>query len=97
MAEKFSPFDPAEMLSSEEEIAIYLDEALKTNDAAYVAHALGVVARAKGMKTVAAQTGLSREHLYRSCSASGNPTLKTLLAVLSAVGVELTTRPATAH
>ncbi len=97
MAEKFSPFDPAEMLSSEEEIAVYLDEALKTNDAAYVAHALGVVARAKGMTAVAEHTGLSREHLYRSFSANGNPTLKTLLAVLQAVGIELTTRPAVAH
>lgn len=97
MPEEFAPFDAAEMLSSEEEISIYLDEALKTNDAAYVAHALGVVARAKGMKAVAEQTGLSREHLYRSCSASGNPTLRTLLAVLNAVGIELTARPATAH
>lgn len=69
-------------------------EAFETNDAAYIAHALGVVARAKGMAQIAGQTGLSREQLYRSFSDQGNPTLKTMLAVLKALGLELTTRVA---
>lgn len=74
-------------------MAIFMAEALQTNDAGYIAHALGVVARAKGMSQIAAQTGLSREQLYRSFSAKGNPTLKTTLAVMKALGVTLTAKP----
>ena len=55
-------------------------------------HALGVVARAKGMAQIAGQTGLSREQLYRSFSEKGNPTLRTTLAVMKALGVQLTAR-----
>ena len=67
-------------------------QAFETNDAGYVAHALGVVARAKGMAQIAGQTGLSREQLYRSFSENGNPTLKTTLAVMKALGIELTAK-----
>ena len=96
MAEKLTTYDPAEDLSSNESIAIFMAEALETNDAGYIAHALGVVARAKGMAQIAAQTGLSREQLYRSFSENGNPTLKTTLAVMKALGLELTAKVATA-
>lgn len=92
MAEKFTTFDPAEMLTSKEAIAIFMAEAFKTNDPAYIAHALGVVARTKGMAKIAKKTGLSREQLYRSFSENGNPTLKTTLAVMKALGIELTTK-----
>ena len=51
-----------------------------------------MVARAKGMAQIAGQTGLSREQLYRSFSEKGNPTLKTTLAVMKALGVELTAK-----
>jgi probable addiction module antidote protein len=92
MAEKFTVFDPAELLTSKENIAIFMGEAFKTNDPAYIAHALGVVARAKGMAQIAKKTGLSREQLYRSFSENGNPTLKTTLAVMKALGIQLTTK-----
>jgi len=95
MAETLTTYDPAEDLGSGEAMAVFMAEALQTNDAAYIAHALGVVARAKGMKQIAEQTGLSREQLYRSFSEQGNPTLKTTLAVMKALGIELTAR--TAH
>ncbi|MBU2817656.1 putative addiction module antidote protein, partial [Acidithiobacillus ferrooxidans] len=62
-------------------------------DAGYIAHALGVVARAKGMAQIAGETGLSREWLYRSFSERGNPTLKTTLAVMKVLGIELTAKP----
>jgi probable addiction module antidote protein len=91
---KLTVFDPAEYLDTEEAIAIFMSEALKTNDPGYIAHALGVVARAKGMSQIAAETGLSREQLYRSFSADGNPTLKTTLAVMKAPGIELTAKVA---
>ena len=92
MPKKLTTYDPAEDLISDEAIAVFLGEALQTNDVAYIAHALGVVARAKGMAQIAEETGLSREQLYRSFSVNGNPTLKTTLAVMKALGVELTTR-----
>jgi probable addiction module antidote protein len=94
MAEKLTPYDPAEDLASDKAISIFMAEAFQTNDTGYIAHALGVVARAKGMAQIAAQTGLSREQLYRSFSESGNPTLKTTLAVMKALGIELTAKPA---
>ena len=94
MAENLSNYDPAEDLGSDEAIAAFMAEALQTNDVAYVSHALGVVARAKGMAQIAAQTGLSREQLYRSFSAKGNPTLKTTLAVMNALGIKLTAKTA---
>jgi probable addiction module antidote protein len=90
--EKLTPYDPAEDLASDEAIAIFMAEAFQTNDVGYIAHALGVVARAKGMAQIADQTGLSREQLYRSFSEKGNPTLKTTLAVMNALGVKLTAK-----
>ena len=92
MAEKLTTYDPAEDLNSDEAIALFMAEAFQTSDAGYIAHALGVVARAKGMAQIAGQTGLSREQLYRSFSETGNPTLKTTLAVMRALGLELTAR-----
>ncbi len=92
MAEKLTNYDPAEDLGSDEAIAIFMAEALATNDVGYISHALGVVARAKGMAQIAEQTGLSREQLYRSFSEKGNPTLKTTLAVMQALGIELTAK-----
>ena len=94
VAEKWTSYDPAEDLGSDEAIAIFMAEAFGTNDAAYISHALGVVARAKGMAAIAEQTGLSREQLYRSFSKKGNPTLKTTLAVMRALGIELTAKTA---
>jgi probable addiction module antidote protein len=92
MSEKLTNYDPAEDLTSDEKIVIFMAEALKTNDVRYIAHSLGVVARAKGMAQIASQTGLSREQLYRSFSENGNPTLKTTLAVMNALGIELTAK-----
>ena len=92
MPKKLANYDPAEDLTSAKAIAAFMAEAFKTNDAGYIAHALGVVARAKGMAQIAKQTGLSREQLYRSFSAEGNPTLKTTLAITKALGLDLTTK-----
>lgn len=92
MAEKLTTYDPAEDLTSDEAIAVFMAEAFETGDATYIAHALGVVARAKGMADIAKETGLSREQLYRSFSENGNPTLKTTLAVMKALGIDLTAK-----
>ena len=90
MLEKLTTYDPAEDLTTDEAVATFMAEAFRTNDVTYIAHALGVVARARGMAQIASQTGLSREQLYRSFSENGNPTLKTTLAVMRALGIELT-------
>jgi len=92
VAEKLTDYDPAHALVDDNEIAAFLADALETGDAAFIAKSLGIVARAKGMAEIAHQTGLSREQLYRSFSADGNPTLKTTLAVMKALGVDLTAK-----
>jgi probable addiction module antidote protein len=92
MKKKLASFEPAEVLTSDEAIAAFMADAFESGDAGYIAHALGVVARAKGMAQIAGQTGLSREQLYRSFSERGNPTLKTTLAVMKALGIELTAK-----
>lgn len=90
MAEKRTIYDPAEDLRSDEAIALFMADAFETNDASYISYALGIVARAKGMTQIARETGLSREQLYRSFSERGNPTLKTTLAVMNALGIKFT-------
>jgi len=97
MAEKLTTYDPALALVDDEELAVFMAEAFETGDAGYIAHALGIVARAKGMAQIARDTGLSREQLYRSFSEAGNPTLKTTLAVMKALGIDLTAKPHTEH
>ena len=92
VAEKLTTYDPAEDLTSNVAIAAFMDEAFGTEDAGYIAHALGVVARVRGMARIARKTGLSREQLYRSFSENGNPTLKTTIVVMKALGIELTTK-----
>ena len=89
---KLTTYDPAAALVNDEEIAFFMADALETGDASYIAKALGIVARAKGMAQIAGQTGLSREQLYRSFSENGNPTLKTTLAVMKALGIELSAK-----
>ena len=92
MSEILTTYDPATALVDDEEIAAFMADAFETGDALYVAKALGVVARAKGMTEIARKTGLSREQLYRSFSENGNPTLKTTFAVMRALGIEMTAK-----
>lgn len=86
---KTRPFDPAQYLDDEESMAAYLSEALETNDAAFIADALGVLSRARGMTEIARETGLGRESLYKALSSDGNPELQTVLKVLKALGLKL--------
>lgn len=84
-------FDPAVYVETPEAAAAYLDEALATNDAAFIADALGVLARAKGMTEVAEAAGLGRQSLYKALAAEGNPRFETVLKVVSALGLRLST------
>jgi probable addiction module antidote protein len=88
-------FDEATYLTTDEDIAAYLTEALATGDTAVIAHALGVIARTRGMSRIASQTGLSRESLYRALSVDGNPEFTTVLRIMEAMGLRLTAEPTT--
>jgi probable addiction module antidote protein len=90
MALKVYPFDPARHLETEDDILYYLEAAMEGNDPKHIASALGDVARSKGMTELAKKAGLGRQALYSALSENGNPTLETLVAVLSALGLELT-------
>lgn len=90
-------FDPAEYLDDDAAIAGYLSDALETGDTAFIADALGVIARAKGMKQIAEDAGLSRESLYRALSANGNPEFGTVLKVIASLGLRLSASPAERH
>lgn len=80
-------FDATEYLDSDEAISIFLADALETQNPSYITHALGVVAKAIGITEIAKESGISRELLCRSIGENGNPTIETLLPVLSALGV----------
>jgi probable addiction module antidote protein len=90
---KTKPFDPAEYLDNSESIAAYMSEALESEDPAFIADALGVIARARGMSEVAREAGVSRESLYRALSANGNPEFATVLRVVRALGLQLSAIP----
>lgn len=93
MKHEVTAFDPAEYLDNDEMIAGYLSDALETQDSAFIADAIGVVARAKGMKRVAEDAGVSRESLYRALSANGNPEFGTVLKVLASFNIKLIAQP----
>ena len=82
-------FDPAEFLASEDDVVSYLNVWMEDGTPQEIARALGDVARSRGMTEIAKRTGLGRQALYNALSENGNPTLETLMAVLSALGLRL--------
>lgn len=89
--EKFSPYDTADYLKSTEDMVAYLEACMEEagDDPAFIAEALGTVARAHGMVKLARETGLTREGLYKALSTDGNPSFGTVLKVIRALGVKL--------
>ena len=81
------PWDPAEHLETEEDMAAYLNVALEEGDVGLIMATLGDIARARRMAMVAEETGLSRESL--SLSPNGNPEFATVLKVVRALGLRL--------
>ncbi len=86
-----SQYDVAGHLRTPEEMAAYFEACLEEadGDAAFVAKALGDIARAKGMSQVARDAGLSRESLYKALSGERSPDFATILKVVGALGLEL--------
>lgn len=91
MAARTTKFDVADYLESKADLAEYLSEALALEDPAYFQHALGAVARAKGMATIARKSGLGRQSLYKALSEDGNPEFSTVVKVLAALGIKIST------
>jgi probable addiction module antidote protein len=89
-------WDASEYLTSEEAIAAYVEAAFEDGDPATIAHALGNVARARGMSTIAKEAGVTREALYKALSAQGDPKLSTLLGVMKALGLKISVETAAA-
>jgi probable addiction module antidote protein len=93
---KTTRYDVAEHLRTPEEIAAYLEACLEeaAGDAAFIAKALGDIARAKGMSQVARDAGVSRESLYKALSGERSPSFDTVLKVIAALGIKLHAQPA---
>ena len=87
---KLSKWDSAEHLKTDEDMAAYLEACLQEagDDAAFIAKALGNIARAKGMTQLSKDTGLGRESLYKALSGEGNPSFATILKVTHALGLK---------
>ena len=88
------PFDMAEQLRDEQDIAAYLTLVLEEGDPGELAQALGVIARARGMTQIAAEAGMGREALYKALRADASPRFETILKVMHALGLRLSVQPA---
>ncbi len=94
---KTSPYDSAEYLDTAEAVNAYMEEALETDDPAFIAKALGTIARARGMSEIARKAGLSRESLYKALSTEGNPEFGTVIRVMQALGLKFSITATHSH
>lgn len=94
MVVNVSAWDASEYLETEEDIAAYLNAAMDEGDPALLQAALGDVAKARGMTAIAKEAGVSRESLYKSLSANGNPSFQTISKVSRALGLQIAFAPA---
>ena len=91
MTQKLSKWDSAQYLKTEEDMLAYFEACLEEagDDSAFIAKALGNIAKARGMTQLARDTGLGRESLYKALSGEGNPSFATILKVTRALGLQL--------
>lgn len=94
--ETFARYDSADYLQTEADIAAYLEAVMEEggDDPAYLARALGTVARARNMSALAREVGMSRVGLSKALSGEGNPTLSTVMKVAKALGLKVSIQPA---
>jgi probable addiction module antidote protein len=90
---KNKPLDIASYLDNSELIAEYLNVVMREGTAEDVAVAIGHVARAVGMSSIAASTGMSRPSLYKALGQGAHPQFATILQVLHALGLQVTLSP----
>ena len=91
--ETYTPWDSAEFLDDAESVVEYLRAALEESDPAFFVKAIGNVARAKGMSSIAQEAQLGRQNLYKALSGERDPRIGTLMKVLDSLGVQLTVAP----
>ena len=98
MTEKYTRWDAADDLKTEEDVAMYFDICLEEDpgDGSLIRRALGDIARARGMTQLARDTGLAREGLYKALSPEGNPEFATIMKVIKALGLKLGSHVGTA-
>lgn len=91
MNEKFSRWDSADYLRTEEEMALYFAACVEEDpgDGSLIRIALGAIARARGMTQLARDSGLAREGLYKALAPDGNPEFTTVIKVINALGLKL--------
>jgi probable addiction module antidote protein len=87
---KLHQWESAQHLKTDEDMAAYLEACLQEagDDAAFIAKALGNIARAKGMTQLSKDTGLGRESLYKALSGEGKPSFATILKVTHSLGLK---------
>jgi probable addiction module antidote protein len=83
------PFDTSEFIDDAQSQAELLADAMETGEPEYIKHVLGVIARARGMTSIAKEAGVTREALYKALSGRGDPKLSTLLGVMKALNMQL--------
>lgn len=97
MSVKTKPWDSAATLRDDQDIVAYLEaafeDASETGDFSIVSHAIGTVAKAKGMTQVSRDSGLNRESLYKALSEKGNPSFETVMKVISALNLQIELKP----
>ena len=89
MATQLLEYDSADHFREEAAQRALLDDAFDSNDPAYILHAIGIVARARGMTALARDTGIKRQQLYAAFRQGGNPTMATVYKVLQSLGLRL--------
>ncbi len=89
MALEITPYDSADYLETDTARTGYMNACLKTGDGELIAHAIGVVARSRGMTQIAKEAEVSRESLYKSLSKKGNPEFATILKLMAALDLTL--------
>ena len=94
MKPKTKPFDLAEQLRDDDDIAAYLTLVIEEGDSGELAHALGVVARARGMAQIAEASGIGREALYKALRPDAQPRFETISRVCAALGLKIAVHPA---
>ena len=94
---EISDLDVADLLKTEEDVILFLEEALAENDPVLWQHCLGDAARSVGMAKIAERSGLNRESLYKSLKDDAHPRFDTIMRVLKAMGLKLTITPCVAE
>jgi probable addiction module antidote protein len=86
-------YDPAEFLTDKQSQDELLQDAVASGDAGYIAHALGIIARARNLSQISRDTKISRQGLYTALSADGNPSFSTIMKAAAALGYRVTLTP----